>query len=105
MPHPQPLRELIPKGDDSRNGLNHPDLVQFVRKHKWDECLVTCIVLPVSWDIKTSPRGSELMVEGVLQGMRYEVHRERLLERIAQWPPLPREIEVELRDLLAAKRS
>ena len=105
MPHPQPLRELIPKGDDSRNGLNHPDLVQFVRKHKWDECLVTCIILPVSWDIKTSPRGSELMVEGVLQGMRYEVHRERLLERIAQWPPLPREIEVELRDLLAAKRS
>lgn len=105
VPHPKPLRELIPKGDDSRNGLNHPDLLQFVRKHKWDECMVSCIPLPASWDIKTSPRGSELRVEGVLQGVRYEVHRERFLARIAQWPPLPREVEVELRDLLAAKGS
>lgn len=101
-PRPQPLRELVPEDDGAWTGPRQAAFVKFASKHKWDECIITRITLPEgNYRLTISQNRMELTFAGSLDAARNEVNRVGILARIARWPSLAREVDDELRNLLA----
>ncbi|MCC6143885.1 MAG: hypothetical protein IT368_08765 [Candidatus Hydrogenedentes bacterium] len=102
-PRPKTLRELI-QDDGTWTGPRQAAFVKFAGKHKWDECVVTRITLPEgSYQLTISQKRLDLTFASSLVAARNEVNKVGILARIAQWPPRPREIDDELRDLLVSE--
>ena len=75
--------------------------MEFARKRKWDDCIVSRVRLPRSYVLTSCEEGVDIKFAGFPEATRFEVDRTKLLARIAQWPPLPRQTEIELRKLLS----
>lgn len=100
-PRPRPLRELIPKDDGAWAEASKVACVEFARKHKWEDCIVSRVRLPSNYVLTSCQEGVEVKFAGFPEATRFEVDRTKLLARISQWPPLPRQTEDELRKLLS----
>lgn len=100
-PRPRPLRELIPKDDGAWPEPSKVACVEFARKHKWEDCIVSRVRLPSSYVLTSCQDGVEVKFAGFPEATRFEVDRTKLLARISQWPPLPRQTEDELRKSLS----
>lgn len=103
---PKPLRELVPADHRTWGKELKDGLVRFVSERNWTNCIVTHFRLPEgNYQLRVSSEGVDIVVHGVIQPLRTEIDREILFKRLSQWPPLPTEIEDELRSSLLSERA
>jgi hypothetical protein len=99
-PRPIPLRELI-RSKGAWSEAPHTSLAKVVSRLGWHDCVVSRIRLsPGLYRLNVSADGIEVVVRGDIRPPAVEIDRDSLLERISQWPLLPREHERELRTAL-----
>ncbi len=100
-PRPVPLRELVPSGDSWSTSLEKESLGGFALRNGWSDCIKTHVRLPKGeYHANNSQDGVEYTFQGPHDFTHYTVVKEKILSRIAQWPPLQPEIEEELREIL-----
>ena len=105
-PRPKPLRELVTEGAAWSTSLKEDAFGGFARRHGWNDCIVTRIRLPKGeYRLKHFHDGIAIEFQGVAEGVDIEVHKESLINRVAQLPPGPVEIERELSDIMARERG
>jgi hypothetical protein len=105
-PRPKPLRELIPADERAWSAAFEKAVVSFVRKREWEDCIVTRIAFAgCSHDLKNSSGKVEIIVHGIIDQLTHRFNKDGLLKRFSQWPPLPAEIEDELRGVLLSEET
>ena len=104
IPCPTPLRELV-FGDTAFSTSQEQKAFEgFARRHNWTDCIVTRI--EPSWGqhcVITSDKGIVYEFRGFTE-VTIKVDKDSLQKRIAQWPPLPPDVDGELRDILTHER-
>lgn len=95
---PVPLRELLMDKDGDWSKAISSSLAGTVARAGWSECIVSRIRVPLGqYRLSITESGAEIIFRGVAGTPVVEVDRTALLSKIAHWPPLPEELESELR--------
>lgn len=103
QPRPVPLRELLMRSEPSQSESRDSSLVDVVTRFGWNDCLVSSIRLTHGqYHLTVSSDGLEVAVRGNMSPPVVDIDKTALLNRIAQWPPLPKEQESELRMALGS---
>ncbi len=101
---PIPLRELLMRGDGTWSVAQTASLAKVFDRLGWQDCIVSRIRLSQGqYRLNISAEGVEVVVRGGIRLPTVEVDKGALLKKISQWPPLPREIESEMRSALHYK--
>lgn len=111
---PQPLRELVPPGNWTTS-LKEGSFGEFAREQaqfrspdtEWAaDCIETYVTLPSGQhELTISNGGVEFKCRGLWDVPRFQVVKEGFLKKVSQWPPLPPDIEQELRVILKSERG
>lgn len=100
-PRAIPLREKVLRRGNSWSDVQAAALAKVMSRLGWQDCIVSRIRLPHGqYRLNISAEGVEVVVRGDIKSPTIEVNKAALLDRVSQWPPLPRNIEVEVRAAL-----
>lgn len=100
-PRPMPLRELLIGSGGAWSEARNTLLAKVVSRIGWQDCIVSRIRLsPGQYRLNVSADGIEVVVRGEIKPPAVEIDRGGLLKKISQWPPIPRDVESEVREAL-----
>ena len=103
-PRPIPLRELLGTGEGTWSEERNAALAKLANRLGWHDCVTSRIRLPQGqYRLNISAEGIEVVVRGDIRPPTVEIDKGGLLKKISQWPPLPRDIEGEMRAALDAR--
>lgn len=102
-PRPFPLREMLRTGEGTWNEERNASLARLASRLGWHDCITSRIHLSQGqYRLNISAHGIEVVVRGGISSPTVEFDKGGLLKRISQWPPLPRDVEDEVRVALGS---
>ena len=103
-PRPIPLRELFMTGKSTWSEERNASLAKLTSRLGWHECITSRIRLSQGqYRLNITADGVEVVVRGDIRPPVVDIDRDGLLKRISQWPPLPRDLEDEVRTALGSR--
>ena len=103
-PRPMPLRELLIGSGGAWSEARNTSLAKVVGRIGWQDCIVSRIRLsPGQYRLNVSADGIEVVVRGDIRPPIVEIDRAGLLKKISQWPPMPNDVESEVRAALDSR--
>ena len=103
-PRPLPLRELLANSQGVWSEARRGSFAEVVSRLGWHDCIVSRVRLPPGqYRLNVSPDGIEVVVRGNIKPPTVEIDVAGIMKRISQFPPLPRDVENELRAALESE--
>lgn len=103
-PRPIPLRELFRTGESTWSEERNASLAKLTSRLGWHECITSRIRLSQGqYRLNITADGVEVVVRGDIRPPVVDIDRDGLLKRISQWPPLPCDLEDEVRTALGSR--
>ena len=103
-PRPMPLRELLIGSGGTWSEARNTSMAKVAGRIGWQDCVVSRIRLsPGQYRLNVSADGIEVVVRGDIRPPVVDIDKGGLLKKISQWPPMPRDVESEVRAVLDSR--